>query len=161
MTEALQWLETTGPGLIARESLYGFPILVGIHILGLILSVGILLWVDLRMLGISLKGRRLSEVYGNLAGWFVVGFGVMFLSGAVLFAGFASSAYDNVYFRIKITAMILAGINAMAFHLLVRRMPAHADSGDPGGLVRAAGMLSLVLWGTVIVCGRMMSYTLF
>lgn len=161
MLEWLQWLEGTGLGRIARESLYGFQILVGIHILGLILSVGILLWVDLRMIGASLRSQRLSDVYGMLSKWFLIGFGVMGLSGAALFAGFATSAYGNVYFRIKIAVIILAAINAIIFHALLRRLPARADTGSPVAFVRVAGFLSLACWATVILCGRMMSYTLF
>ena len=46
MLEWLEWLEGTGLGRIARESLYGFQVLVAIHILGLIFSIGTLLWVD-------------------------------------------------------------------------------------------------------------------
>ena len=106
--EICAWLETTALGAIARESLYGFQILVGTHILGLILSVGILLWADLRMIGIALTAGGLSDVYRNLSPWFLVGFGLMFLSGGALFAGFATSAYENTYFRIKMAALVLA-----------------------------------------------------
>ena len=107
MLEILEWLEGTPLGAIARESLYGFQVLVGIHILGLIFSVGVLLWLDLRMIGVCLKGFPLSEIYRALSKWFIVGFSAMFLSGIALFAGFATSAYENVFFRVKILAMIL------------------------------------------------------
>jgi len=161
MLEALQWLEDTGIGRLVRESLYGFPIVVAIHILGLTLSVGILLWVDLRMLGACLMGQRLSFVYTALSKWFVLGFVAMFLSGAALFTGFATSAYGNIYFRIKITVMVLAGINAIVFHKLVKSLPAQSDGAIPAIPIRVAGTLSLMFWGIVIFCGRMMSYTLF
>ena len=161
MLEILEWLEGTTLAAIARESLYGFQVLVGIHILGLIFSGGVLLWLDLRMIGVCLKGYPLSEVYRALSKWFIVGFSAMFLSGITLFSGFATSAYENVFFRIKILVIILAGINAVTFHVLVRRIPAHADSADPGASVRVAGVLSIVFWAAVILCGRMMSYTLF
>lgn len=161
MLELLQWLEGTGLAAIARESLYGFQVLVAIHILGLIFSVGTLLWVDLRMLDVCLQGHRVAEVYRALSKWFIVGFSVMLLSGAALFAGFATSAYENPYFRTKIVVIMLAGINAVVFHKLVERMPAHADTGRPSPAVRWAGALSIVFWVVVILCGRMMSYTLF
>lgn len=161
MSDLLEWIEGTGLASIARESLYGFQVLVAIHILGLILSVGMLLWVDLRMLGLALPGERLSAVYRSLSKWFIVGFGVMFLSGATLFAGFATSAYENTFFRIKIAVIVIAGINALVFHSLIKRMPVHTDLDAPSGTIRLAGILSLLCWGVVILCGRMMSYTLF
>ena len=161
MLELLERLEGTGLASIARESLYGFQALVAIHILGLIFSVGMLLWVDLRMLGLAMSGERLSVVYRSLSKWFLAGFGLMFVSGAALFAGFATSAYENGYFRLKIALILLAGINAIVFHFVVKRLSADADAGDPSGFIRLAGLLSLIFWGVVILCGRMLSYTLF
>jgi hypothetical protein len=160
--EFLEWLEGTSLGAIARESLYGFQVLVAVHILGLIFSVGTLLWVDLRMMGICLNGYRLAEVYRALSRWFIGGFIIMFLSGIALFAGFATSAYENNYFRIKMLVILVAGINAIVFHALVNRMPAINDSevASPAN-VRFAGFTSILLWAVVVLCGRMMSYTLF
>ena len=103
--EICEWLETTAIAVLIQESAYGFPILVGIHILGISLSAGTLLWADLRLLGVSLRGYRLADVYRGLAPWFLTGFGVMIISGAVLFTAFATSAYGNVYFRIKTVAI--------------------------------------------------------
>ena len=89
---AAEWLESTSLAILIRESLYGFAIVVGLHILGLTLSVGTLLWVDLRMLGVSLQSLRVSAVYRGLAPWFLAGFALMFISGAALFTAFTTSA---------------------------------------------------------------------
>jgi hypothetical protein len=161
MLELLQRIEDSALGAIARESLYGFQILVAIHLLGLIFSLGTLLWIDLRMLGLCLTSQRLDDVYRELSRWFIAGFAIMFVSGTALFAGFATSAYENFYFRIKIVVMILAGLNAIAFHLLLRRTSKPADSDAPAISIRAAGLFSIAAWGAVAFCGRMMSYTLF
>lgn len=162
MASFFEWLQGTGYASIARESLYGFQILVGIHILGLIFSVGMLLWVDLRMLGFSLTSYRLSAVYRSLSRWFLPGFFVMVASGISIFAGFATAASENAFFRIKLAVMLLAGVNAIAFHRVMQRLPAEADvAARPPTPVRLAGLVSLIFWLTVIACGRMISYTLF
>lgn len=162
LTELLQWLESTSLGSIARESLYGFQILVGIHILGLIFSVGLLLWVDLRMLGHEMGSRSISGVYRALLPWFTAGFAVMFLSGAALFAGFATSAVENRYFWIKMGAIALAGINAALFHFVTGTLDDGWDTSQrPTAAIRLAGLSSLVLWTVVILCGRMISYTMY
>jgi hypothetical protein len=157
-----EWLETTAIAAVIQESLYGFPILVGIHILGISLSAGTLLWADLRLLGVSLRGYRLTDVYRGLAPWFLTGFGVMIISGAVLFTAFATAAYGNVYFRIKMVAIVLAGVNALIFHRAAdregtRSVPATATPT----IARISGLTSIALWAAVIVAGRMMSYTMF
>lgn len=160
--EICEWLESTALAVLVRESSYGFPILVGVHILGLVFSVGTLLWVDLRLLGVALTQSRVSAVYRGLAPWFLSGFLVMFVSGATLFAGFATSAYANLYFRIKVVALVLAGLNALAFHALTQRAVAAWDAEPrPPVAVRLAGLASIVLWTVVILAGRMISYTMF
>ena len=157
-----EWLESTWLATLIKESPYGFPIVVGIHIIGLAFSVGTLLWVDLRMLGWVMRGLRVTEVYRGLAPWFLAGFAVMLGSGASLFTTFATMAYANAYFRIKLVAILLAGVNALVFHALVQTSSAEWDDAlRPPLRVRAAGAASLALWATVILAGRMMSYTMF
>lgn len=156
------WLETTAIAALIQESLYGFPIFVGAHILGISLSAGTLLWADLRLLGVSLRGYRLTEVYRGLAPWFLAGFGVMIISGTVLFTAFATSAYGNVYFRIKMVAIVLAGVNASIFHwAAAREVSRSGPATDTPTIARISGLTSIVLWTAVIVAGRMMSYTMF
>ena len=160
--QVCEWLEMTSAGVLVRESLWGFPIVVAIHIVGLTLSVGILAWFDLRLLGISMQRCRVSEVYRRLFPWMMSGIIVMFISGGLLFVGFATKAYGNLYFRIKIVTLLLAGVNALIFHLATERgVASWNDAARPPLAARMAGLASLVLWAVVIMAGRMMSYTMF
>jgi hypothetical protein len=157
-----EWLENTQVALLVRESAYGFPIVVAVHILGLSVSVGLVIWFDLRLLGVSMPRCRLSDVWRGLMPWALTGFVVMFVSGGLLFAAFATSAYGNLAFRIKSAAIILAGLNALVYHLVTERGIAEWDVGvRPPRSAQMAGLLSIVLWTTVILSGRMMSYTMF
>ena len=160
--EICEWLETTAIAIAIQESLYGFAIVVAVHILGVAASVGMLLWVDLRLLGVALMHRPLSEVYRSLAPWFAAGFAIMLLSGAALFTAFATAAYGNPFFRIKLLLLLLAGVNALVFHRFAAPSPdRRAEGGTPLTAARLAGVLSLLIWTGVIVMGRMMSYTMF
>jgi hypothetical protein len=162
LLEVCEWLETTSFAIAIQESLYGFAIVVGVHILGVAASVGMLLWVDLRLLGVALMRRPLNEVYRSLAPWFAAGFIVMLLSGAILFAAFATAAYGNLFFRIKLLLLLLACANAVAFHRFAAGGGDRAGSAElPAPAARLAGALSLAIWAGVIVMGRMMSYTMF
>ena len=161
MQQLLEWLEATPIGLLVRESLWGFPIVVAIHILGLTLSVGLLVWFDLRLLGASMRGHLASAMYRRLAPWMFTGFALMMVSGLMLFTAFATAAYENVYFRIKVAAMVLAAINALVYHRMTERRIAEWDAGSPPTGARLAGLVSMCVWLVVIVSGRMMSYTMF
>src|SRR5262249_32614214 len=93
-----QWLfhlceqiEATSLGVFVRESIWGFPILVAIHIIGLVFSAGIVVWLDLRLLGISMTGVPVSRVYRRLMPLAFLGFTVMLVSGGTILTGFATS----------------------------------------------------------------------
>lgn len=160
--QAAAWLESTSAGTMVRESLYGFPILVAIHLLGLTISAGVVIWFDLRLLGISMSGQPVSEVYRRLMPLALVGFGVMFVSGGFLLAGFATAAHGNLYFRVKAAALVLAGANALLYHVVTEKTIAEWDSAArPPRAARLAGIISLTVWTVVVLAGRMMSYTMF
>jgi len=158
----LQGLETTAVGTLVRESLYGFQVLVAIHIMALVLSVGMILWFDLRLVGLALGSAPVSRVYRRLIPWATTGFVVMFSSGALLFTGFASAAYQSPYFRIKMSALVLAAANAAFYHLVTERGGrSWDDDATPPAAARLAGLVSMALWATVIMCGRLMAYTMY
>jgi uncharacterized protein DUF6644 len=155
-------LEATALGVWVRESLWGFPSLVAIHIIALVFSVGIVVWLDLRLLGVSMTGVPVSRLYRRLMPFAFFGFAVMFASGATLLTGFATSAYKNPYFRVKLVALVVAGINAFVYHTSVeRRISLWERSPVPPAAARMAGLISILAWATVILAGRMMSYTLY
>jgi hypothetical protein len=157
-----EWLESTAVGALVRESLYGFQVVAGVHILGLVFSVGTLVWFDLRLAGVSMTRSRVSALYRRLMPWTLAGFCVMFVSGAMLFSGFATKAYVNDYFRLKVAAILLAGVNALYYHSVTERRIAEWDDAARTPLpARFAGVISIVAWTTVILAGRMMSYTMF
>lgn len=160
--QMFEWLEATSVGVLVRESPWGFPILVAFHLMGIMLSVGTLVWFDLRLLGVSMTGVRASLMYRRLMPWMFTGFAIMFISGFMLLAGFATNAYGNVYFRIKIIAMVLAAVNAFLYHRFTeRRIVQWDDAPGPPTAARMAGLVSISVWMTVILAGRMMSYTMF
>lgn len=162
LPEITTWLEGTAPALFVREYDYGFSIAVGIHLMGLVFSVGTLLWLDLRLAGIALRSTSIRALNRQLMPWFVTGFVFMFASGLALFAAYASNALGNVFFFIKMAAIVLAGINALLFHRLLGREPAAWERDPtPPVAIRAAGIVSLASWAVVILCGRILSYTMF
>ena len=162
MLTMLKALEATQMGTLVRESLYGFPILVGLHVLGLMFSAGMLMWFDLRLLGFALTSARVTHVYRRLIPWATVGFVMMAVTGALLFTGYAASAWGNPYFRVKAAAIVLAGLNALVYHRSTERGIAGWDADvRPPRAARLAGAVSLLAWAVVILCGRMMAYTMY
>jgi hypothetical protein len=77
-------------------------------------------------------------------------------------AAYASAAFANVFFRVKVVAILLAGANAVVYHRVTERQIARWDEARrPSRPAQAAGLISIILWVSVILAGRAMSYTIF
>ena len=156
-----QWLQATEFATSFRESGYLYPAVEGTHVLALALSVGVVMWFDLRLAGVAWKQRPVSEVFLRLRPVMLVGFALMFATGAVLFSARATEAFNSFYFRTKMALLVLGGLNVVLFHLTIDRRRAEWDALQPPPLqARVAGVVSLILWFAIIAAGRIMAYNL-
>jgi hypothetical protein len=143
-----------------RESLFLFPIVEGLHLLGLSVAVGLLALVDLRLAGLLLTEQPVADVVKGLRPWFVSGFLVVFASGLVLFFAKATIFYSSPLFWAKIFLILLAGLNAVYFEINYRRLHEGGRLLPGGALVSArhSGLISLTFWIAIIVFGRLLAY---
>jgi hypothetical protein len=136
-----------------------FLIVLTVHVLTLTVFVGTAVMIDLRLLGVTMTRAPVSEVMARLLPWTGAGFLVMVASGALLFYAAPLLRYENVFFRLKMAALVLALVNAWIFHRTVYRTVAEWDLNRvPPRKARVAGGLSLALWALIITAGRMMAY---
>jgi hypothetical protein len=157
-----QALEGTAGSTAIRESTLLYPIIETTHVLTLALFLGMIAMLDLRLLGLGLRGIPVSEVAGRLLPWALAGFLVMAVSGSLLFYSGPVRASQNIFFQVKMILIALTGINALAFHLSIyRRVPDWDRDPSPPFRARLAGFCSLVLWAAVVICGRMQAYNWF
>jgi hypothetical protein len=155
-----QWIQNSEIGTGIRESTWVFPIIETTHVLGLSLSVGLLLVSDLRLAGVILRRRPASEVFRQIAPWMLTGFAIMFATGSLLFWSQAAKAYNSIFFRIKLTLLLLAAVNACVYHLTIyRKMDEWDNKLVPPARARLAGWCSLIIWAGIIAAGRTMAYT--
>jgi hypothetical protein len=155
-----QWIADTRIGRGILESTLAFPIIEGIHLLGIGLSVGVLCWFDLRLLGFAFSNDPVSKVWKHVMPVAFVGFSIVFATGGLLFWAEAVRAYNSVHFWIKIGLLVLAGINAGYFEFVTHPGIAAWDNDRVPPLhARMAGLASLVLWTAVITTGRTMAYS--
>ena len=157
-----EWLGNTPWSIALLESLWVYPLVETTHVLTLCLFLGLIATLDLRLLGLTLRRVPVSEVAGRLLPWALGGFALMVVSGLLLFYSHPVRAYENIFFRVKIVMLVLAGLNAFVFHTTVYRRVTDWDRAPIAPLrERVAGYLSLVLWCGVVVGGRMQAYNWF
>lgn len=162
MLHACEWLAETWWSLALRESIWVYPIVETVHVLALCLFLGLALLLDLRLLDLALRRTPVTEITARVMPWTWFGFALMVASGAALFLSDPAKFYVNVFFRVKVVLLILAGLNAWVFHATVYRRVADWDLAAPTPRrARIAGALSLVLWAGVVTTGRLIAYNWF
>ena len=157
-----QWLASTDGSVALHESIWAYPIVESLHVLTLCLFLGLTVMLDLRLLGVTLVRTPASEVEGRLLPLTIVGFAVMVATGALLFYAIPVKTYLNVFFRIKVAFLLLAGVNVAVFQRTIARSMARWDADPvPPFRARLAGGVSLALWAGIVVAGRMIAYNWF
>ena len=157
-----QWLAETPGSIALHESLYMYPLIESAHVLTLCLFLGMAIMFDLRLLGVALRRVPITEMKRRLGPWMTIGFIVMVITGALLFYAIPIRSYQSIWFRGKVVALILAGLNAFVFHAGIdRRVAAWDLAAVPPPAARRAGATSLVLWAVIVVAGRMIAYNWF
>jgi hypothetical protein len=157
-----QWLGSTHGSIALHESIWAYPIIESVHVLTLCLFLGLTVMLDLRLLGAAMVRTPASEIVKRLLPWILAGFAVMAATGALLFFAIPVKTYLNVFFRIKVCFLVLAGVNAAIFQRTISRNMDRWDM-DPVPPLRArlAAGISLVLWAGIVVAGRMIAYNWF
>jgi hypothetical protein len=154
-----QWLEQTSVSVAIRESTLMFPIIEGTHVLGLAFSVGIIMLIDLRLVGLSMRQTPVSVLFQRIQPWSLGGFVVMFVTGALLFWSEPVKCATTTSFVLKMIAIAVLGVNMLVFHLGIYKSIANWDNGSKiPGAAKFAGAVSLVLWTFVISAGRWTAY---
>lgn len=145
-----QWCDGTSLAVAIRESVWLFPVIEAVHLLALALLGGAVLLVDLRLLGLGLRGLPVRDLAAQAQPWLLGGLFAMLSSGLLLFISEALRCYESPPFHLKMLFLTLA----LLFTFTVRRRLTQRDT-PPGALTaRAAALTSLTLWTLVGVMGR-------
>ena len=156
---AMGAIEQSALGVAMRQWLWLYPSVEIVHIVGIAVLVGSIAVLDLRLLGLSrsLPVRRLAA---HVLPWSIGAFVLIVPSGLAMFVAHASDLIGNPVFALKICLILAAFTNAAVFHAGIFRGAAGWDvDAMPPAMARASAALSLLLWISVIACGRLLAYT--
>ncbi len=154
----LDRLAATPLSLAMRDSLWLYPIIETVHIVGFAVLVGAVVLFDLRVLGVS-RFMPVQALGRHLLPWAVASLFLIVPAGLMLFSAHPHDFLDNPLFRLKLALIGVAGLNALAFHAGPYRSVHEWNANTPAPWrARAHALASVLIWLGVIACGRMLAY---
>ena len=151
-----QWCYDTGIGEYIRNSAWLFPVIEAVHLLGFGLTLGSVLIVELRLLGVGLSRQPVSQLAANAQPWLIGGIILMFASGIPLFLSESMKAYYSFAFWVKMTSLFLVLLYTFT---LRRRITGSDIVSERPRLARSLALMSLTLWFGVAWGGRWIGFS--
>ena len=131
---------------------WSFPLLEIIHIVGFALAMSTIFLVDLRMMGLGLRDRLPSQLSKDLAPWTLGGLAAVLISGPLIFTSDPQMYVNNVGFRFKMGALLVA----LVFQYTIHRKVAFSDPSFGVGVI--TGIVSVALWVSVVAGGLFIAF---
>jgi len=142
-----------------RESALVYPIVMTTHLTCIAVFGGMILMTDLRLLGIAMKDRSVTDVVNQFRIWKRVGFCIMVTMGALLAGSEAVKYSGNPFFWAKMCFLAMVAVHAIIFRPRVYNNTAAIDKAPSlPGRAKLAGALSLFIWLGVLSMGRLIGY---
>lgn len=151
-----EWCYQSALGETIRNSTWLFPLIEAFHLVGLGLTAGAVLLVDLRLLGVGLNRQPVALLSANVEPWLLGSLTLMFASGIPLFISEAIKCYYSFPFWVKMTSLFLV----LVFTFTVKRYVTRTKIASEWPLLgRLTAIISLSLWFGVAWGGRWIGFS--
>lgn len=149
------WLQSAAIADFVTQYPWVWPAAEALHFLGLCLVLGVLLAVNLRILG-AMKALSFSSLH-RLLPWGMLGFALNLVTGMLFFIAAATQYTENIAFLWKVIFLALAGAHFLYLTVFSRTWSISIGGDAPpiDKLVAAGGIAS---WVGVIYWGRMLPF---
>lgn len=148
------WADTlsqTSLAVALTDSNWLFGVVEAVHVIALTTVLGSIGLIDLRVLGLTGRGRDPEPLLRVLLPVTWGAFVVAAITGTTMIFANPQGYFANFFFRGKLVLLLLAGINVLVFHRFAR-------PGAQAGRVSAG--ISLALWLTIVTFGRWIGFTI-
>ena len=150
-----QWLEQFWLGRFIVDSNWLFPVIESVHLIALAVLGGAVIIVDMRLLGLGLRHRAVSEIAGEARPWMILALTVMVATGVPLFLSEPIKCYYSPAFWVKMWALAAALLYTFTIRTrFTRSEPVHNTARQ-----FMVGALSVALWFTVAAAGRWIGFS--
>ena len=148
---------TTAISMYMVDSPWAWPAAETVHFLGLSLAFGVLLAVNLRILGV-MKKIAFADLH-RLLPWGMLGFGANLITGMLFFIGQPKQYIDSAPFYWKVVFLMIAGANFLYLTVFRKAWAGDRDTNwDAGVGDKTMALASLFSWLAVLYGGRMLPF---
>jgi hypothetical protein len=155
-----EWLSSTFPSVFMQtHEAWVLPVIQSLHIVGIGTALGSALMITLRLLGWVGTDQSLLETQHRFGPWLTGALFLLLASGALLIVAEPIRELITFSFWLKMACVATMAVIATAFQASVRKNDQHWEHTlirRPA--VRVAAMLTVVLWGCIIILGRLIAY---
>lgn len=150
------WLDDSALGHAIRDSRWLFPVIEASHLLGLVVIGGCVLIVNMRLLGMGLRGQPAAEVARDVRPFMLGSLAVMLVSGFLLFTSEAIKCYEHAAFWFKMSCLALAIAATFTFqNKAIEIEDRHSGTFQ----ARVTALAVVALWTGVGIGGRWIGFT--
>ena len=142
-------------GTFVTGTAWMWPTCETLHFVGLSLLLGVVLAVDLRMLGF-MKSVSFTTLH-RLLPWGILGFAMNVMTGMLFFVGAPDQYTMNKAFQWKIILVLLAAVNGLYFTVLDETWVLGPGDEAPMMAKVMAGS-AMLLWVAIMFCGSMLPF---
>lgn len=136
-----------------RMSRWGYAAVNTAHIAAIAILFGSVMVLDLRLLGLW-RSIALADLARPLVTMAAIGLAIAIASGLLLFVTRADEYAALGIFRVKLALVTIGTASALAHHLRFGR----TLTGASTGILRLAGITSLICWAVALLCGRLIAF---
>ncbi len=151
-----EWLESSFLAVWVGESLWGYPIMLSAHAVGLSIVVGMAVVVDLRLLN-AFSAIRIDSLGGlfKLGGF---GFLINACSGFALFSSQATEFIESTAFLLKISMIIVAVFISALLYAHLEKSRLRGEDNTVPSRTKILAWTSIAVWAGAVITGRLVAY---
>lgn len=143
--------------LYLLRNIPGFPpIIQTFHIVSVAIVMASAVLINLRVLGIAVRGQQINELQQRMAPWFWSALVVLPVSGLVFVCARPLRYFSNPVFGIKMACLLMAVVSVI---FIFRFIKSHSLLERPSFGFKCLNLFSLTLWITIVLAGRWVAYS--
>ncbi len=152
----ITWSYNTSISEWIRASQWAVAVLEVFHLFGLIFLLGSVFMIGLRCFGIVMQRDPVEKVIRNMAPATLGGFGLMTVTGWLIFSSGATRYVDSRSFQVKMMFYAVAVLVQCAIYIIALRKKDEDRRLNPIWMVM--GGLAMALWFGVGIAGRAIAF---